>query len=109
MRTTRPSDRSSDRPSTRSRRAVRGAAAVAVALALGLGAGASPAAAARHDQCATARAVYRANMNEARFWIGAADRLAAAGNTAMANAATAEAYHYMGLAQEALSDMGDHC
>jgi hypothetical protein len=51
--------------------------AVIAALAAGaLAITAAPANAARHDPCATARATFRAHMNEARFWIGAADRLA---------------------------------
>jgi hypothetical protein len=48
-------------------------------------------------------------MNEARFWIGAADRLAAAGDEAGANQATDEANHYLGLADGALGDMSAAC
>jgi hypothetical protein len=48
-------------------------------------------------------------MNEARFWIGAADRLAAGGNEALANQATGEANFYLGLAQTALNDMSASC
>jgi hypothetical protein len=48
-------------------------------------------------------------MNEARFWIGAADDLAAAGNSSMANQAGAEADYYLGLADGALGDMSAAC
>jgi hypothetical protein len=44
-------------------------------------------------------------MNEARFWIGAADELAAGGNSAMADAAQNEANYYLGQAEGALADM----
>jgi len=69
----------------------------------------APAGAARHDPCATARAAFRAHMNEARFWIGAADRLAAGGNSSMANQASAEANHFLGLAEGALGEMEGAC
>jgi hypothetical protein len=65
--------------------------------------------AARNDACVTARAIFRAQMHEARFWIGAADQLAAAGNEALASQATDEANHYLGLAQGALNDMSASC
>jgi len=65
--------------------------------------------AARNDACVTARAIFRAQMNEARFWIGAADRLAAAGNEALANQATDEANFYLGLAKAALNDISASC
>jgi hypothetical protein len=65
--------------------------------------------AARNDACVTARAIFRAQMNEARFWLGAADRLAGAGNEALANQATDEANYYLGLAQAALNDMSASC
>jgi hypothetical protein len=48
-------------------------------------------------------------MNEARFWIGAADRLAAAGNGAGADAASAEASHFLAQAEGALNDMAAAC
>ena len=48
-------------------------------------------------------------MNEARFWIGAADRLAATGNEALANQATDEANFYLGLAKAALNDISASC
>jgi hypothetical protein len=101
--------RSPRRPRNLKRRLVLGGAAVAAAAAIGLGVGATPASAQRNDPCATARAVFRANMNEARFWLGAADQLAAIGNTAMADAATTEANYYMGLAEGALGEMSDAC
>ena len=91
------------------RRLMLGGAAVAATAALGLGISATPASAAPHNPCATARAIFRANMNEARFWIGAADQLAAAGNSAMADQATAEANFFLGLAEGALGDMSDAC
>jgi hypothetical protein len=84
-------------------------AAIAALAAAALAIPAAPASAQRHDACATARAVFRANMNEARFWIGAADRLAAGGNQSMANQATNEANYYLGLADGALSDMAAAC
>jgi hypothetical protein len=53
--------------------------------------------------------MFRAAMNEARFWIGAADRLAAAGNYSSADLASAEADYYLGQASEALDAMGAAC
>ncbi len=101
--------RSSSHRRSFGRRLVLGGAAVAATAALGLGISATPASAAPHNPCATARAIFRANMNEARFWIGAADQLAAGGNTAMANQATAEANFFLGLAEAALGDMSGAC
>jgi hypothetical protein len=65
--------------------------------------------AARNDACATARAIFRANMNEARFWIGAADKLATAGDDEAANLATNEANHFLDLAGKALNDISSSC
>jgi hypothetical protein len=48
-------------------------------------------------------------MNEARFWIGAADRLAGAGNHSAANQATAQANYYLDLANGALGRMSAAC
>ncbi|GAA4659521.1 hypothetical protein [Kineococcus glutinatus] len=96
--------RTSTSPARAPRRLLRAGAALSLA-ALGLAVAAAPASAARHDSCATARAVFRAQMNEARFWLNAADTLAAGGNTASAAAATAEAEYYMGLANESLGEM----
>ena len=84
-------------------------AAIAALAAGALAIGAAPASAERHDACATARATFRAHMNEARFWIGAADRLAAGGNQSMANQATAEANYYLGQAEGALGAMEGAC
>lgn len=90
-------------------RLVRGAAAVVTTVTVGLALTAGPADAMPNNPCATARAIFKANMDEARFWTGAADRLAAAGNEAGANAASAEADHFMGVAEGALGDMGGAC
>jgi hypothetical protein len=84
-------------------------AAIAALAASALAISAAPASAERHDACATARAAFRAHMNEARFWIGAADRLAAGGNQSMANLAANEANHFLGMADGALSDMEAAC
>ena len=81
---------------------------VGAVLALAIAA-AEPAAALPNNACATARAIFRANMNEARFWIGVADQFAAAGNEASANQASNEASHYLGLADGALNDMSAAC
>src|SRR5262245_24608323 len=62
-----------------------------------------------NDGWVTARAIIRAQMHEARFWSGAADRLAAAGNEALANQATDEANFYLGLAKAALNDISASC
>jgi len=43
-------------------------------------------------------------MNEARFWIGAADKLAAAGNESMANQASEQANFFLGQAEGSLGD-----
>ena len=81
---------------------------VGAVLALALTA-AEPAHAARNDACATARAIFRANMNEARFWIGVADQFAAAGNETSANQASNEANFFLGQAEGALNDMSNAC
>jgi hypothetical protein len=81
---------------------------VGAVLALAIAA-AEPAYAARNDACVTARAIFRANMNEARFWIGVADQFAAHGNETSANQASNEASHYLGLAEGALNDMSAAC
>ena len=65
--------------------------------------------AARNDACATARAIFRANMNEARFWIGVADQFAANGNETSANQASNEANHFLDLADSALRDISSSC
>ena len=81
---------------------------VGAVLALALTA-AEPAHAARNDACATARAIFRANMNEARFWIGVADQFAANGNETSANQASNEANFFLGQAAGALNEMSDAC
>jgi hypothetical protein len=90
-------------------RLVVASAAVLTAATLGAGLTAAPATAAKKDPCATARAVFRSYMNEARFWIGAADRLASAGSNSAANQANAEANYYLGLAKGALGDVAAAC
>ena len=70
---------------------------------------AEPAHAARNNACATARAIFKAQMSEARFWIGVADQFAAAGNEANANLASNEANFFLGQAQEALNGMSNAC
>jgi hypothetical protein len=62
-----------------------------------------------NDPCATARRIYESNMNDARFWIVAGDRLAAAGLYESANLAGNEADYYLGLANDALGDMSAAC
>jgi hypothetical protein len=91
------------------RRLVAACAVVLAAATLGAGLGAAPASAMPKDPCATARAIFRANMNEARFWIGAADRLATAGNHSAADKASAQANYYLGRASGALADMEAAC
>ena len=94
------------------RRLVRGGAAVVVTTALALGLGAGPANAAPkggNNACTAATNSFNANMAEAKFWIGAADKLAAAGNDASANAATDEANHYLDAADSALDAMAAAC
>jgi hypothetical protein len=97
--------------STRSlrRRLVLGSAALAATAAVGMGFAAAPSSAMPRNPCSDARNAFRAYMNEARFWIGAADRLAAAGDEAAANGATAEANYYLGLADGALGDVAAAC
>jgi hypothetical protein len=48
-------------------------------------------------------------MNEARFWIGAADRLAGAGLEWRAQEATDIANHHLGQAEGALNAMSAAC
>ena len=81
---------------------------VGAVLALAITA-AEPAYAARNNACATARAIFRANMNEARFWIGVADQFAANGNETSANQASNEANFFLGQAEGALNDMSNAC
>lgn len=84
---------------------VRSVAVVTATVAVLLGLAAAPASAAPNNPCATARAIFKANMDEARYWLGQSDKLAGAGNEASANAAAAEADHFMGVAEGALNDM----
>ena len=81
---------------------------VGAVLALAIAA-AEPAAALPNNACVTARAIFRANMNEARFWIGVADQFAAAGNETSANQASNEANFFLGQAAAALNDMSAAC
>ena len=101
--------RSASRGRELPRRLAVACAAVLVAAALGTSLTAAPANAAPKDPCATARALFRSYMNEARFWIGAADRLAGAGNDSAANQATAQANRYLDLANGALGRMSAAC
>jgi len=91
------------------RRLAAGSVAVAATAALGLGATAAPASAMPNNPCANARAHFRAMMNEARFWIGAADSLAAGGYDASSAAASNEAGFYLGQASDALDAMSSAC
>ena len=70
---------------------------------------AEPAHAARNNACATARAIFKAQMSEARFWIGVADQFAAAGNEANANLASNEGNFFLGQAEAALNAMSEAC
>jgi predicted Zn-dependent protease len=81
---------------------------VGAVLALAITA-AEPAYAARNNACATARAIFRAQMNEARFWIGVADQFAANGNETSANQASNEANFFLGQAEAALNEMSNAC
>lgn len=94
---------------TLGRRLVRGSAAVVATVALGLGLGATPASAMPHNPCATARAIFKANMDKARGWLVEADRLGDAGDSAGADAAQARAESFMGAAEGALGDMQAAC
>src|SRR4051794_1181639 len=96
---------SSSRGRALSRRLLGVGATVAAMAAVGVALTAGSASAARNDPCSTAKAVLHSYMNEARFWIGAADRLAGTGNESMANRASDEADYYLGLAEGALVDM----
>ena len=58
---------------------------------------------------ATARAIFKAQMSEARFWIGVADQFAAAGNEANADLASNEANFFLGQAEAALNAMSEAC
>lgn len=80
-------------------RAVSVATLAATTLIIGLNA--TPASAQPID-CANALHAFQIAMNQARFWIGAADRLAAAGDDAGAQRASAEANYYMDQAADAL-------
>ena len=84
-------------------------AAVAALAAAAFALPAASAGAEMHDPCATARAVFRAQMNEARFWIRAADRLAGAGLEGSAQQATDFANQHLAQADSALSDMSAAC
>jgi hypothetical protein len=91
------------------RRLVAVCAAVLAAATLGAGLGAAPASAKPKDPCATARAVFRANMDKARDWLLKADGYADAGNDTAANQASAYANYYMGRAESALATMEAVC
>jgi hypothetical protein len=107
--TTTTTPRPSPRTRHRLRRVLLGGAAIAATATIGLGAAGAPAGAARNNPCATAWAIFRANMNEARFWLGAADQLAAAGNDASAEQASIEANHFLALAEGALGEVSAEC
>ena len=92
------------------RRRLAAACATVLAVAtLGAGLGAAPASAKPKDPCATATAIFRANMDKARDWLLAADRYADAGNDTAANQASANANYYMGRAESALATMEAAC
>ncbi len=91
------------------RRLVAASATLAATAALGLGVTAAPASAMPNNPCSNARAHFRAMMNEARFWIGAADSLAAGGYDASAAAASNEANFFLGQAGDALNEMSGAC
>jgi hypothetical protein len=107
--TTITTPRPAARPRHRLRRVLLGSAAVAATATIGFGAAAAPASAAWNNPCATAWAIFRAHMNEARFWLGAADQLAGAGNDASAELATIEANHFLALAEGALGEVSAEC
>jgi hypothetical protein len=62
-----------------------------------------------NNPCATAMRLFEADMTDARFWIGAADRLAAAGNEDSADMAMNEANHYLNQAEGHLQEARDVC
>jgi hypothetical protein len=97
------------RSSSYRRRLVAAGAAVLAAATLGAGLGAEPASAMPKDPCATARAVFRANMDKARDWLVAADAYADAGNDTAANRASGWANYYMSRAESALGTMEAVC
>ena len=84
-------------------------AAIAALAVAALAVAAPPASAARNDACATATAIFQAHMNQALYWIGAADRLADAGYEWQSQQATDNANHYLDLAEGDLNDMSGAC
>jgi hypothetical protein len=84
-------------------------AAIAALAAAALAVSAAPASAARNDPCQNARAAYQSHMTQARFWIGLADVLAAAGQESDAQLATDEANRVMDLANGDLSESESAC
>jgi hypothetical protein len=83
--------------------------AILAAATLAAGLGAAPASAAKKDQCATSKAIFRSYMNQARFWIGESDKYVALGDDANAKAADAKVDYYLDLAEDALADMSASC
>jgi hypothetical protein len=84
-------------------------AAIAALATAALAIPAAPASAEPHDACATATAVFQSHMNQARYWIGAADRLADAGYEDLAQQATDRVDFYLNLAEAALNVMTIRC
>jgi hypothetical protein len=84
-------------------------AAIAALATAALAIPAAPASAAPHDACATATAVFQSHMNQARYWIGAADRLADAGYEDLAQQATDRVAFYLDLAETDLGVMTARC
>ena len=84
-------------------------AAIAALATAALAIPAAPASAEPHDACATATAVFQSHMNQARYRIGAADRLADAGYEDLAQQATDRVDFYLNLAEAALNVMTIRC
>jgi hypothetical protein len=82
------------------RRLALAGAAVAATAAIGLGLGTAPASAKDDDPCATAKAIVRADLNEARFWILELDGLAEAKLDWLADQAASQRDRWMDQAAE---------
>ena len=98
-------------PSSRGRdlrqRIVQADAAVAAKSAAGMSLTAAPRM--PNSPCATAMRLFEADMTEARLWISAADRLAAAGRDDSVDMARNEVNYYLGLADGHLQEARDVC
>jgi hypothetical protein len=91
------------------RRLVHAAVAAVATAAIAAGVMSAPASAKPNNVCSTQSAIFNARMNQPRFWIGEADRLADAGLESQSQSATDTANKFLALAEESLNLMTAAC